>query len=153
MFKDEPVALFNRIKAETDVKNLRLGWRWCVAGSEDSSWKLETIVDAAGYQLDAKYKDYIPTWPFTRLGKDDVHATVGLPLLGLSLGLKPLDWLGFFAEGSGMYAGDYGYLFDTLGGVNFAPQMAVVPSRLSLFQRQGRIPSTRTPKSTSWDRL
>jgi len=45
----------------------------------------------------------------------------GLPTLGVALDFNPHRMLNIYAQGSGMYAGSYGYLYDAEIGIKLIP--------------------------------
>ena len=112
----ELAGALNRIDSELELKYFRAGWRWTVVDTE--RLKLDTILDAAVFDAEVRYKLYY-LWGLAPAEKDEMGGTAGLPLVGLSLTANPIDRVSLFAELSGMYAGNYGHLLDAQAGGRF----------------------------------
>jgi hypothetical protein len=79
--------------------------------------KLGTLLEAKVFWVKGSLEAPDLTTPI----KESEKFVFGLPTLGLALDLNPHKMLNIYAQGSGMYAGSYGYLYDAEIGVKLIP--------------------------------
>ena len=115
------------VSSKLDLQYFGLGWLWQFLNMDDEKIKLGTILEIKGVagkaSLDA------PSLAFSE-SEDFIGA---LPTAGLALELSPFketrpykkesSWKNskFYAEASGMSAGEYGYFIDAEVGLKLAP--------------------------------
>jgi hypothetical protein len=116
-FNGETYDIGTRIDTDFHLKYLRLGWAWQFINIDRGKVKLGTLVDAKVF------------WVKGSLDAPDLNPPVeesgsfffGLPTIGVALDINPHRILNIFAEGSGMYAGSYGYVYEAEAGVKLIP--------------------------------
>jgi hypothetical protein len=104
-----------RVLSNLDIKYGRVGWIWQFINITDTV-KLGTEVDVKLFDIKSKL-----TAPDVDISESK-NFFFGLPTLGLVLDVNPpILPIDVFAEATGMYAGKYGYCYDTEAGVKFVP--------------------------------
>jgi hypothetical protein len=104
-----------RVVTDLDIKYASLGWAWQFINIDNGFFKLGTLIEAKGF------------WTAATLEAPDLAIrekekfTFVLPTIGAALDLNPHKMLNIFAEGSGLYAGNYGYMYDVEAGVKLIP--------------------------------
>jgi len=106
-----------RVETDLDIKYLRVGWAWQFIQIDKGLIKLGTLVEGKGF------------WTKTTLEAPDVVPAIrekgrflfALPTVGAALDINPHKMLNLFAEGSGLPAGKYGYMYDVEAGLKFIP--------------------------------
>jgi hypothetical protein len=106
-----------RVLTDLDVKYLRAGWAWQFINIDNGFVKLGTLIEGKGFwtkaDLEAANAD-----PALREKERFVFA---LPTIGAALDINPHKMLNIFAEGSGLSAGKYGYMYDVEAGIKLIP--------------------------------
>lgn len=114
---DNLSGMWGRLESDLSLDYGRLGWRWEVAGRETDRFSVETILDAAIFNVDASYKRFDLLNPIFPTDEDDADGTAGIPLVGVRVEGMPTDYLNLYAEAAGMSAGKYGNIIDGELGV------------------------------------
>lgn len=116
-FNGETYNVGTRVESELGIRYLRFGWAWQFINMGKGKFRLGTLVEGKLF------------WVKTSLEAPDLSPPVkesdtlffGLPTIGLALDINPYRILNIFAEGSGMYAGSYGYTYEVEAGVKLIP--------------------------------
>jgi len=116
-FKGETYTVGTRILTDADLKYLRIGWAWQFINIGKGFLKLGTLVEGIGFRVDASLEAPNLSPPV----KESEKIVFGLPTIGVALDINPHRMLNIFAEGSGMYAGSYGYAYDCEAGIKLIP--------------------------------
>lgn len=119
VFDGRLAGVLNRVEGDIALHYIRLGWRYRLIGTEDEKFQLDTMLDLAVFNGNADYKLYEWWNPWWVNDESDYEGWAGLPLLGVSAKLRPMDRFEIFGELSGMYAGDYGHAIDAEAGLRF----------------------------------
>lgn len=119
VFDQRLAGVLNRVEGDLELHYIRLGWRYRLIGDGGGPFDLETVADAAIFNGKAEYKLYEWWNPWLVDDEDEYDEWGGLPLLGLSATVRPMDRIELFGEAAGMYAGDYGHAFDAEAGLRF----------------------------------
>ena len=106
-----------RVVTELDIKYASLGWAWQFINIDNGFFKLGTLIEAKGFWTEATLEAPDLATPI----KEKEKFTFVLPTIGAALDFNPHKMLNIFAEGSGLYAGNYGYMYDVEAGVKFIP--------------------------------
>jgi hypothetical protein len=116
-FNGEIYNIGTRAESELDIKYLRLGWAWQFINMGKGKFRLGTLVDGKVFWV----KGSLEAPDLSPPVKESESFFFGLPTIGLALDINPHRILNIFAEGSGMYAGSYGYMYDAEAGVKLIP--------------------------------
>lgn len=116
-FGGKTYTVGTRVKTDVDLIYVRLGWAWQFINIAKGKVKLGTLLEAKGFLVDISLD--APDLPSPVEESEDFIG--GLPTVGLALDINPHRILNIFAEVSGIYAGNYGYLFDGEAGVKIIP--------------------------------
>ena len=106
-----------RVVTDVDGKYLRLGWAWQFINIGKGFLKLGTLVEGIGFWVDASLEAPNLSPPV----KESAKIVFGLPTIGVALDINPHRMLNIFAEGSGIFAGSYGYGYDCEAGIKLIP--------------------------------
>jgi hypothetical protein len=106
-----------RVVTELDIKYARIGWAWQFINIDNGFFKLGTLIEAKGFWTEATLEAPDLATPI----KEKEKFAFVLPTIGAALDFNPHKMLNIFAEGSGLYAGNYGYMYDVEAGVKFIP--------------------------------
>ncbi len=117
IFDGKVYPVGTRVLTEADIRYLRIGWAWQFINIGRGFLKLGTLVEGIGFWVEGSLEapNLIP--PI----KESEEFWFGLPTVGVALNLRPHRMLDIFAEGSGMYAGSYGYVYDCEAGIKLIP--------------------------------
>jgi hypothetical protein len=116
LFEGELAGLASYVESDIELHYGRVGWRWSIIGDPTERFHLDTVLDAAVFSLDASAKHY-DVWNYFVPEEHSFDGTIGLPVVGLGFNGRPTKYLEVFGEFAGMYAGDYGHLFDAEAGL------------------------------------
>ena len=116
-FNGETYNIGTRIETDIDIKYLRLGWAWQFIDIGKGKVKLGTLVEGKVFWV----KGSLEAPDLSSPVKESERFVFGLPTIGVALDINPHRMLNIFAEGSGMYAGSYGYMYDAEVGVKLIP--------------------------------
>jgi hypothetical protein len=116
-FNGETYNIGTRIETDFDIKYLRLGWAWQFINIRQGLVKLGTLVEGKVFWV----KGSLEAPDLSPPVKESESFFFGLPTIGVALDINPHRILNIFAEGSGMYAGSYGYIYDAEAGVKLIP--------------------------------
>lgn len=106
-----------RVLTETDMRYFRIGWAWQFINIDKGFFKLGPLIEGIGFWVEASLEAPNLTPPI----KESEEFWFGLPAVGMALNVRPHRLLDVFAEGSGMYAGSYGYVYDCEAGIKLVP--------------------------------
>jgi hypothetical protein len=106
-----------RVVTELDIKYASIGWAWQFINIDNGFFKLGTLIEAKGFWTEASLE--APDLPTPIKEKEEF--VFGLPTIGIALDINPHKMLNIFAEGSGMTAGQYGYMYDVEVGIKLIP--------------------------------
>jgi hypothetical protein len=106
-----------RVVTEFDIKYASIGWAWQFINIDNGFFKLGTLIEAKGFWTEATLEAPDLATPI----KEKEKFTFVLPTIGAALDINPHKMLNIFAEGSGLYAGNYGYMYDVEAGVKLIP--------------------------------
>ena len=116
LFNGTTYNVGTRVLTDLDIKYGRIGWVWQFINIRDIV-KFGTLLEAKVFRfkgsLDAP--DLVPAI------KQTESFTFGLPTIGVALDINPHKMLNIFAEGSGLPAGNYGYIYDVEAGIKLIP--------------------------------
>lgn len=106
-----------RVLTDLDIKYLRIGWAWQFIHIDKGLIKLGTLIEAKGFWAKAilEAPDLVPAV------REKGRFLFALPTLGVALDINPHNMLNIFAEGSGLPAGRYGYMYDVEAGIKLIP--------------------------------
>lgn len=116
-FNGETYNVGTRVVTELDIKYLRIGWVWQFINIENGLIKFGTLIEGKGFWFKAALEAPDLVSPIG--GKEKF--VFGLPTIGAALDINPHEMLNIFAEGSGLYAGSYGYVYDAEAGIKLIP--------------------------------
>jgi len=116
-FGDTTYTLGTRVKTELDMKYLDVDWAWQFIYIDKGLFKAGTLLGAKVFWLNASLEAPDLATPI----KEKEKITFGLPTLGIALDFNPHKMLNIYAQGSGLYAGSYGYLYDAEIGIKLIP--------------------------------
>jgi hypothetical protein len=116
-FNGETYHVGTRVETDFDLRYIRLGWAWQFINVGKGFLKLGTLVEAKGFWGKAAIEAPDLAIPV----KKSENFYFVLPTIGLALDINPHRMLNIFAEGSGMYAGSYGYMYDAEAGIKLIP--------------------------------
>jgi len=106
-----------RVVTDLDIKYASIGWAWQFINIDNGFFKLGTLIEAKGFWTEATLEAPDLATPI----KEKEKFTFVLPTIGAALDVNPHKMLNIFAEGSGLYAGNYGYMYDVEAGVKLIP--------------------------------
>ncbi len=106
-----------RVLTDLDIKYLRIGWAWQFIYLDNGLLKLGTLIEAKGFwtKTTLEAPDLVPAI------REKERVLFALPTVGAALDINPHKMLNIFAEGSGLPAGKYGYMYDAEAGVKLIP--------------------------------
>ena len=116
-FGDVIYPLGARVTTDLDIKYLDLAWVWQFISIDNGFFKLGTLLEAKVFWVNGSLE--APNLP--SLVKESEKFVFGLPTLGVALDLNPHRMLNIYAQGSGLYAGSYGYVYDAEIGIKLIP--------------------------------
>jgi len=116
-FGDTIYTVGTRVETDADIKYLNVAWAWQFIYIDNGFLKLGTLLEAKVFWVKGSLEAPNLSPPV----KESEKFVFGLPTLGLALDLNPHKMLNIYAQGSGMYAGSYGYLYDAEIGVKLIP--------------------------------
>jgi hypothetical protein len=116
-FNGQTYDVGTRVESELGIKYLTLGWTWQFINIDKGTVKLGTLVEGNIFWL----KGSLNAPDLSPPVEESDRIFFGLPTIGLALDINPHRILNIFAEGSGMYAGSYGYMYDAEAGVKLIP--------------------------------
>ncbi len=116
-FGGQTYSVNTRVIGDLKVQYLQLGWACQFINLEGGKIKLGTLVGIKGAWGDVSLAapDQVP--PI----KESRSFAAALPTLGVALDVNPVPFLNFFAEVSGLPAGQYGYMWEAEAGVRVIP--------------------------------
>ncbi len=115
-FSGKSYTVGTRVNSELDIQYYRLGWTKEMINLDDKV-KLGLMLDLKGIQADVSLEA-----PNLSPAISESESFIGgLPTLGVALESSPVKKISFFAEISGLPAGDYGYFFDAEAGAKIIP--------------------------------
>jgi len=106
-----------RVKTDLDLQYLDLAWAWQFIYVDNGLFKLGTLLKAKILYVDASLE--APDNP--SLARESENFFFGFPMLGVAMDFNPHKMLNIFAQGSGLYAGSYGYTYDAEIGIKLIP--------------------------------
>jgi len=106
-----------RVVTDLDIKYARIGWAWQFINIDNGLFKLGTLIEAKGFwtKTTLEAPDLVPSL------KEKERFRFALPTVGAALDINPHQMLNIFAEGSGLPAGKYGYMYDVEAGIKLIP--------------------------------
>ena len=116
-FNGETCLVGTRVLSEADIRYLRIGWAWQFINIGKGFLKLGTLVEGIGFWVEGSLEAPNLSPPI----RESEEFWFGLPTVGMALNVRPHGMLDIFAEGSGMYAGSYGYVYDCEAGIKLIP--------------------------------
>ena len=116
-FGGETYAIDTRVIAALNLQYLRFGWAYQFVNLEGGKFKLGTLLEIKGVQGDVS------------LAAPDLASPIDngwsfyawLPTVGIALDINPTPFLNFFAEFSGLPAGQYGTIWEAEAGIKYIP--------------------------------
>ncbi|MCQ9205274.1 MAG: hypothetical protein NG737_03055 [Omnitrophica bacterium] len=118
VFDGQTYTIGARVDTGLDIKYLRLGWIQQLIGVDAGSANttLDLLFEVKGFLIDASLG--VPS-----LGISESEKFIGaIPALGIIFNSKLHKSVNIFAELSGLYIGDYGYIFDAEAGIEIIPR-------------------------------
>jgi hypothetical protein len=116
-FNGETYNVGTLVESKLDIRYFRLGWAWQFINMGKGKLKLGTLVEGKVFWANGSLEAPNLSPPV----KESGNLVFGLPTIGLALDINPHRILNIFVEGSGMYAGSYGYMYDVEAGVKLIP--------------------------------
>jgi hypothetical protein len=116
-FAGQTYNVGTRVETDFDIKYLRLGWAWQFINIRQGLVKLGTLVEGKVFWI----KGSLEAPDLSPPVEESKSFFFGLPTIGVALDINPHRILNIFAEGSGMHAGSYGYIYDAEAGVKLIP--------------------------------
>jgi hypothetical protein len=116
-FNGETYLVGTRVFSEADIRYLRIGWAWQFINIGKGFLKLGPLVEGIGFWVEGFLEAPNLSPPI----RESEEFWFGLPTVGMALNVRPHSMLDIFAEGSGMYAGSYGYVYDCEAGIKLIP--------------------------------
>jgi hypothetical protein len=116
-FNGETYNVGTRVVTDLDIKYVRIGWAWQFINIDNGLIKLGTLIEGKGFWVKAALEAPDLVSP---IGEKEKFV-FGLPTIGVALDINPHKMLNIFAEGSGLYAGSYGYMYDAEVGIKLIP--------------------------------
>lgn len=114
-FGGDTYTVNTRVIGNLDLQYLRFGWAYQFVNLEGGMFKFGTLLEVNGVWGDVSLAA-------PNLGIDNKwNFTAWLPTLGVALDINPTPFLNFFAEVSGLPAGQYGTIWEVDAGVKFIP--------------------------------
>jgi len=106
-----------RVLTDLDIKYGRIGWAWQFINIDNGFFKLGTLIEGKGFWT----KTTLETPDLTPALREKEKFRFALPAIGAALDINPHKMLNIFAEGSGLPAGKYGYMYDVEAGIKLIP--------------------------------
>lgn len=106
-----------RVVTDLDIKYLGIGWVWQFINIGSGIVKLGTLLEGKGFWTKATLEAPDLATPIKEKGE----FWFGLPTIGAALDINPHRMVNIFAEGSGLPAGKYGYMYDVEAGIKLIP--------------------------------
>lgn len=116
-FNGVTYPLAARVTTDVDIQYLNLAWAWQFINIDNGFFKLGTLLEAKVLWVKASLEAPDLSPPV----KESDKFVFGLPTLGVALDFNPHRMLNIYAQGSGLYAGSYGYLYDAEIGIKLIP--------------------------------
>jgi hypothetical protein len=116
-FGDSTYTVGTRVETDLDINYFNLSWAWQFIYIDNGFLKLGTLLEAKVFWVKGSLEAPDLTTPV----KESDSFVFGLPTLGFAFDLNPHRMLNIYAQGSGMYAGNYGYMYDAEIGVKLIP--------------------------------
>ncbi len=114
-FGGDTYSVNTRVIAKLDLQYLRFGWAYQFVNLEGGMFKFGTLLEINGVWGDVSLAA-------PNLGIDNGwNFAAWLPTVGVALDINPTPYLNFFAEVSGLPAGQYGTIWQVDAGVKFIP--------------------------------
>jgi hypothetical protein len=106
-----------RVVTDLDIKYVRIGWAWQFINIDNGFLKLGTLIEGKGFwgKTTLEAPDLVPAL------REKEKFVFALPTIGAALDINPHKMLNIFAEGSGLTAGRYGYMYDAEVGMKLIP--------------------------------
>ncbi len=116
-FNGQTYTVGTRVDTDVKVRYLRLGWVWQFIDIGKGAVKLGTLLEGKGFwgRVSLEAPNLTPSV------KESEKFLFGLPTIGAVLDIHPHPMVNIFAEGSGLTAGSYGYVYDAEAGVKLIP--------------------------------
>jgi hypothetical protein len=116
-FDGQTYTAGTRVETDVKVRYLSLGWAWQFIDIGEGVLKLGTLLEGKGFWGKASLEapDLSPSV------KESEKFLFGLPTIGIALDINPHKMVNIFAEGSGLTAGSYGYVYDAEAGIKIIP--------------------------------
>jgi hypothetical protein len=106
-----------QVLTDLDIRYLKIGWAWQFINIGEGVLKIGTLIEGMGFWVDGSLEAPTLSPPV----KESEDFLLALPTIGLALDLRPHKMLNIFAEGSGIYAGNYGHVYDCEAGIKLIP--------------------------------
>lgn len=116
-FGGQTYSANSRVTGDLNVQYLRFGWAWQFINVEGGKFKLGSLLEVKGVQGDISLA--APDLPAPI--KESRTFTAWLPTFGVALDINPVPFVNFFAEASGLPAGQYGTMWEAEAGIKFIP--------------------------------
>jgi hypothetical protein len=106
-----------RVLTDLDIKYVRIGWAWQFINIDNGLIKLGTLLEGKGFwtKTTLEASNLVPAL------REKEKFVFPLPTIGAALDINPHEMLNIFAEGSGLPAGKYGYMYDVEAGIKLIP--------------------------------
>jgi len=116
-FNGTTYSFETRVTTDLDIKYLDVAWAWQFIYIDNGLFKLGTLLKAKVLWVNASLE--APDLPSP--AKVSEKFVFGLPTLGVALDFNPHKMLNIYAQGAGLYAGSYGYVYDAEIGIKLIP--------------------------------
>ncbi|GBC84504.1 hypothetical protein HRbin11_00933 [bacterium HR11] len=116
-FRGRTYEFGTRVASAFRLRYLRFGWTWRLIDLGDGVVRLEPLLDLKGLRAEGSLTT--PDLPVPVSAARTWWA--GAPTPGAALEVQPSDWIGMFAEISGLPVGSYGAFWDWEVGVQVTP--------------------------------
>ena len=116
-FNGATYPIGTRVLTDVNINFLNVAWAWQFISIDKGFFRLGTLVEAKVFWVKASLEapNLVPP------AKETEKFVFGLPTLGVALDLNPHRMLNIYAQGSGLYAGSYVYLYDAEIGIKLIP--------------------------------
>jgi len=116
-FGGETYTINSRVISDFKLQYFRFGWAYQFVNLDGGKYKVGTLLEVKGVQGDVS------------LAAPDLASPINnswsfyawLPTVGIALDINPTPFLNFFAQFSGLPAGDYGTIWEVEAGIKFIP--------------------------------
>ena len=117
LFNGTTYNVGTRVETDLDIKYFRIGWAWQFINIDKGLIKLGTLIEGKGFwtKTTVEAPDLVPVL------REKEKFLFALPTVGAALDINPHKMLNIFAEGSGLPAGKYGYMYDVEAGIKLIP--------------------------------